>query len=463
MLNQIRVSSRMTNFKHINKGRLITVGFALPMLLWAYSSGPPEYHDGGPGSGSEGGGGANACATARCHVGTAVNQGGGKVELQFPGGLTYTPGERQRIRVVITDTNSTTRSFGFQLSARLTSSEANGQAGRFTAGAGTIIICGNARERSASGNCDASAPVEFIEHSRPADAGVFEVDWMPPTSNVGGVKFYVAGNASNRNGVPSGDRIYTANATLNFQAGGGGGNRPEIKSGGVVVIGSYAAGVVTGSWVSIFGNNLSATTKDWGGLISAAGDFPTSIDGVSVTVDGKTAFMNYVSPGQVNIQVPDLAGKVGPVQVIVKNAVGESLPFSVNAAKENPSLFSYNVGTKNYPAAVRGDAAIIGPAGTAGVVPAKTGEVILIFGTGFGPTNPVVAAGKTFSGAAPLVDRVQMRIGNVSVTPSFAGLSGPGLNQFNVTVPQLANGEHAVEMTINGVSIQTGLLLAVQN
>lgn len=448
----------MTNFKHINKGRLITVGFAVPMILWAFGSGPDPNSDGGPG------GAAAACAQAGCHTGTAVNPAGGSVALQFPSGLTYTPGVKQRIKVVITDSNATVRRYGFQLSARLGSNETRGQAGRFeTAQSGLIILCGNGQERSASGNCTGANPVEFIEHGAPSTSGTFEVDWTPPTSDVGAVKFYVAGNAANGNGANSGDRIFTANATLNFQAASGG-NRPEIKSGGVVVIGSYAPGVVTGSWISIFGNNLSATTKDWGGLINATtGAFPTAIDGVSATVDGKAAFMNYVSPGQVNIQVPDLADKIGPVQVIVKNSVGESLPFSVNAAKQNPSLFSYNVGTKNYPAAVRGDAAIIGPAGTAGVVPAKTGEVILIFGTGFGPTNPVVAPGRTFSGAAPLVDQVQMRIGGVSVTPSFAGLSGPGLNQFNVTVPQLANGEHRIEMTINGVSIQPDLLLAVQN
>ncbi|MBM3764650.1 MAG: hypothetical protein FJW32_04595 [Acidobacteria bacterium] len=458
MLNQNRVSSRMTNFKHINKGRLITVGFAVPMILWAFGSGPDPNSEGGPG------GNASACAQAGCHTGTSLNPSGGSVALQFPSGLTYTPGVKQRIKVVVTDSNSAVRRYGFQLSARLGSNETRGQAGRFeNVSSATIILCGNGQERSASGNCAASNPLEFIEHGSPGTTGTFEVDWTPPASDVGAVKFYVAGNAANGNNSSSGDRIHTANATINFQAASGGGNRPEIKSGGVVVIGSYAAGVVTGSWISIFGNNLSTTTKDWGGLISAAGAFPTAIDGVSVTVDGKAAFMNYVSPGQVNIQVPDLAGKIGPVQVIVKNAAGESLPFSVTASKENPSLFSYAVGTKNYPAAVRGDAAIIGPAGTAGVVPAKTGEVILIFGTGFGPTNPVVAPGRTFSGAAPLVDRVQMRIGTVSVTPSFAGLSGPGLNQFNVTVPQLANGEHPIEITINGVSIQSGLLLAVQN
>jgi uncharacterized protein (TIGR03437 family) len=73
-----------------------------------------------------------------------------------------------------------------------------------------------------------------------------------------------------------------------------------------------------------------------------------------------------------------------------------------------------------------------------------------------------VAPGRVFSGAAPLNDRVQMTIGGVSVTPAFAGLSGAGLNQFNVTIPELPNGEHPIAMSINGVSIQTGVILTIQ-
>jgi len=163
-----------------------------------------------------------------------------------------------------------------------------------------------------------------------------------------------------------------------------------------------------------------------------------------------------------NIQAPDLAGKTGPVAVVVKNAAGESAAYSATAAKELPGLFTYALGGKTYPAAVRLDAVVVGPPNVPGVVPAKPGEMILFFGTGFGPTNPAVTPGKVFSGAAPLVDSVSMRIGGISVTPAFAGLSSSGLYQFNVTIPNLANGEHAVEMSINSVSIPTGVVIAVQ-
>jgi uncharacterized protein (TIGR03437 family) len=64
--------------------------------------------------------------------------------------------------------------------------------------------------------------------------------------------------------------------------------------------------------------------------------------------------------------------------------------------------------------------------------------------------------------ALPLANTVQMTIGGVAVTPSFAGLSASGLYQFNVTVPaSLPNGDAAVVATIGGVSSQTGLAITV--
>ncbi|MBL8236888.1 MAG: IPT/TIG domain-containing protein [Bryobacterales bacterium] len=428
------------------------------MLVWAFSSGPDPRSEGGPG------GSALSCAQAGCHTGTALNAGGGKVELQFPDGLTYTPGQKQRIKVVITD--STARAYGYQVSARLASSETNGQAGRFdVVGTGQLILCQDGRERTGSGNCATGAPLEFIEHGRPATANTIEFDWTPPAAaTAGNVRFYVAGNAANGDGRNSGDKIYTANFTLTPKTASS--NAPAITpTGGVTNGASFASGVVSGSWTTIFGTNLAPATKDWTGAIDAAGNFPTSLDGVSVTIDGKPASIYFISPGQINVQAPDLAGKTGPVQVVVKTAEGESAPVSVTAAKELPGLFLFTQAPKKYPAAVRADGVFIGPAALfQGVttVPAKPGDVVLFFGTGFGPTNPAVAPGKIFNGAAPLVDSVQMRIGSATVTPAFAGLSSSGLYQFNVTIPDVPNGEHAIEMQINSVSIQTGVVLAVQ-
>ncbi|MBI2687537.1 MAG: IPT/TIG domain-containing protein [Acidobacteria bacterium] len=427
------------------------------MLAWANVSGPVPFSEGGPGGPSQ------SCAQSSCHTGTNVNAGGGKVELQFPDGLTYTPGQKQRIKIVITD--STARGYGYQVSARLASNETRGQGGTFsTVGTGQLIICQNDSQRSATGSCPAASPLEFIEHSTPSSANTIEIDWTPPAAaTAGNVRFYVAGNAANLNGQNTGDKIYTANYTLTPKAAG---NGPAITpANGVTNGASFSPGLVSGSWTTIFGTNLSTTTRDWTGAIDAQGNFPTSLDGVSATIDGKPAFVYFISPTQINVQAPDLAGKTGPIQVIVKNSAGESAAVSANAAKELPGLFLFTQAPKKYPAAVRSDGVFIGPAALfQGVTtaPAKPGDVVLFFGTGFGPTNPTVAPGKVFSGAAPLVDGVVMRIGGTAVTPSFAGLSSSGLYQFNVTIPDLPNGEHAIEMVINSVSIQSDVVLAVQ-
>ena len=127
-------------------------------------------------------------------------------------------------------------------------------------GTGQLILCQDGRERSASGNCATGAPLEFIEHGRPATANTIEVDWTPPAAaTAGNVRFYVAANAANGDGRNTGDRIYTANYTMTI-----GSQRPAITpTNGVTNGASFSPGVVSGSWTTIFGTNLAAATKDW--------------------------------------------------------------------------------------------------------------------------------------------------------------------------------------------------------
>lgn len=385
------------------------------------------------------------------------------MELQLPGGLTYVPGQKQRITVVITDTNATTRNYGFQASARLSSNEANGQAGTFTLVGRDLILCADGRERTTAA-CPSSAPLEFVSHGDSSNrTGRFEFDWTPPATDVGPVKIYVAGNAANGNGSNLGDRIYTTNVTLTPVT-----NRPAITSSGGVVNGaSFAAGVVAGSWTTIFGANLAPTLKTWDGLIDAQGNFPTAIDDVRVTIDGLPAFINFVSANQINVQAPALT-RTGMLPVVVTTPAGASESVMANVVREAPGLFLFTQSPIRYPAAVRAtDGRFIAPADLfPGVTtePAKPGDIVLLFGTGFGPTTPAVVPGRVFSGAAPLSDAgsLQVRIGGTDVVPSFAGLSGSGLYQFNVTVPNLPDGNHRIEMLLNGQQIQSDVQLAVR-
>ena len=109
---------------------------------------------------------------------------------------------------------------------------------------------------------------------------------------------------------------------------------------------------------------------------------------------------------------------------------------------------------------------IIGPGGTSlgyPTVAAKAGDIVELFGTGFGPTNPVVLAGQTFSGAAPTTNPVTLKIDNVSVTPSFVGLSGAGLYQLNLPVPSgLGTGDVSLLATVGGIGTPSGAVISLQ-
>ena len=109
---------------------------------------------------------------------------------------------------------------------------------------------------------------------------------------------------------------------------------------------------------------------------------------------------------------------------------------------------------------------IVGPTGSAlgyATVAAKAGDSVELFGVGFGPTSPPVAAGASFSGAASTTNAVSLRINNVSVTSSFAGLSGAGLYQINFTVPAgLGTGDVPLVATVGGVSTQPSVVISLQ-
>ena len=95
--------------------------------------------------------------------------------------------------------------------------------------------------------------------------------------------------------------------------------------------------------------------------------------------------------------------------------------------------------------------------------PAKAGDTIELFAYGLGPTNPAVPSGKAFTGAAPTTNPVTVLINNVSVTPTFAGLSSAGLYQINLTIPAgLGTGDVSLVATVGGVQTQSGVVISLQ-
>lgn len=230
--------------------------------------------------------------------------------------------------------------------------------------------------------------------------------------------------------------------------------RPTLVSmSGVVNGATIYAGAAAGAWVTLFGDALASSTRVWQSADIVNGKLPESLDGVSVRINNKPASVYYISPKQINVLTPsDVA--VGTVQATVTNASGASDPVNVDVQAYMPGFFQFS---QEYVAAVRADGAYIAPAGLIDgltTVPAQPGDQVLLFGTGFGPTSPAAPAGEAFTQALPLASPVTIRIDTAVATVSFAGLTSPGLYQFNVTIPDLPDGDHAVTATIAGVRTQ---------
>lgn len=216
-----------------------------------------------------------------------------------------------------------------------------------------------------------------------------------------------------------------------------------------------------GSWATVFGSNLAppGDSRQWNSATEIVnGNFPTSLDGINVSVNEKPASVEFISPAQVNIQLPDDTA-VGPVQVVIQTAAG-SASITANYAPFAPGFF---LATTSYLAAQHSDGSYVG--GYPGATPAKPGEVITLWGTGFGPAMPPVPAGQVFTGAGTLVNNVTLTIGGQPAIVDFAGYVGAGLVQINVEVPlSIDNGDAAVVAAAGGVSTQaTSNLIAVHN
>jgi uncharacterized protein (TIGR03437 family) len=94
--------------------------------------------------------------------------------------------------------------------------------------------------------------------------------------------------------------------------------------------------------------------------------------------------------------------------------------------------------------------------------PAKPGDAVVMFGTGFGPTDPAVPAGEAFEGAAALTNAVRIRIGTVDAPLSSASLTGAGMYQFGVTIPDLPDGDYPVTAAVGGVRTQSVARIRIQ-
>ena len=219
-----------------------------------------------------------------------------------------------------------------------------------------------------------------------------------------------------------------------------------------------SGGLVPGSWGAITGTNLSTVTRVWNNADFAGlgNALPTNLSGVQVQVNGVQAAVYYISPTQINFQVPSgiLPGPAGyiltsgpvPVQSFL-NGVPSNI-MTATGISSSPGIFPITANGVNYAAAVFTDGNIAGdPSLGAGFRMAKPGDLVQLFVTGlFRTTGDVLPTPQSFGG-------VSLTIGSVSVAADSASLVAVGEFQINFHVPQQFANLPAANYPIS-VSIQ---------
>jgi uncharacterized protein (TIGR03437 family) len=268
--------------------------------------------------------------------------------------------------------------------------------------------------------------------------------------------------------------------TRSVQSGSSG---PLITS---VTVANGGTAIAQNTFIVIKGANLvpantPATGVIWNTAPSfASGLMPTQLNGVSVTVDNKSAFVYFYcsaltdpacTQDQLNILTP-LDTTTGPVPVVVTNPTASSPPFTVNLNPIAPAFLLF--GATQYIAATHlnnaGCAAsglpdcYVGPTSLypGDSIPAKPGETIVLYAVGFGqPSTALVNGSAIQSGALPT--NPVCLLGPNPAAVGFAGLAGAGLYQLNVTVPAAAaNGDNLFSCTYGGSATPAGALITVQ-
>jgi uncharacterized protein (TIGR03437 family) len=235
---------------------------------------------------------------------------------------------------------------------------------------------------------------------------------------------------------------------------------PAITAAGVVNAASFKGPIAPGSYISIFGTNLVDTDY----LVNSSGDGPTLtttnalplvIDGTTVSFDVPSAgisvagYLTFVSPGQVNVQVPwELAGQSSvEIKVSVDDGYLLGNVVTVPLAQYTPSFF---VGA--------GTIAALDAVTNAYILasnPAHAGETLALFANGLGPVTNQPASGAPAPGGANLATTTTqpvVTIGGQQATLLFWGLAPgyPGLYQINATVPSGLTGNQQVTVSIGG-------------
>jgi len=267
----------------------------------------------------------------------------------------------------------------------------------------------------------------------------------------------VLGRVTVVNPVPGGGESNVLNLPVTSE--------PAVNAGGTVNGASFSdRPVAVGSIASTFGHNLAFSPAVAGSL-----PLPFSLGGAVLRLAGRAVPLIFVSPQQINFQVPwELAGLDSAiVQVSVGGVAGTTQ--SVRLAEYSPAIFTLSQSGSGQGAVLIGNTSeVAAPVGSLpGARPALRGEVISIFCTGLGPVSNPPASGAP-APADPLSVALTLptvTFGNTLASVVFAGLAPGfvGLYQVNVEVPADAPTGDSVPLAITMGGVQSSTVtIAVQ-
>ena len=224
-----------------------------------------------------------------------------------------------------------------------------------------------------------------------------------------------------------------------------------------------------GSWVEIYGANLSGNSRSWALTDFNGNNAPTSLDGTTVTIAGKSAFIDYISPNQINALLPSDT-PTGAQQLLIAGT-GGTVPYSLTVNPVQPGFLAplnFKIGAVQYAVAVFPDGAFALPIGAIPGVnsrPAKPGDIITLYGIGFGPVTPSIPAGQLAQQLNMLAMPLLVNLGGIPATLSYDGLAPgyTGLYQINLIVPSIPAGNAALAFTLGGTAGTQTLYLPIGN
>jgi len=397
----------------------------------AFAEGPPAARTGAPGE----------LICADCHFGHAVNSGPGVLTLT---GLPANYAPNQEVTLTVTLTQAQRARYGFEATAL-------DDSGRQ---AGTIIVADTVRTQLTSAAVGGNLR-SYIEHTfagvspSGANQGSWMFKWRAPSTSVGRVTFYVAGNAANGDNNLTGDFIYSLNVST----------QPQVSLPPVATVSAASfngPSLASAEIVAAFGNNLAD-----GEQVAAALPLPTQLGGTQVEVKDsanieRAAPLFFVSPTQVNYQIPPGTALGAATITIIKDhvAVGSG---SAQIAAIAPGLFTANADGKGVPAAfalrVKADLTQTNePVAQFDAAQNKFVALPLDLGPDLGANSDQVflvlfGTGIRFNGG---LAGITATIGGVDAQVTFAGAQGGfvGLDQVNLRLPRSLAGRGDVDLVL---------------